>query len=145
MYCYYYKNIKRLKGTKITNAWSDVTSQIRPTIKVFSWTLQILPINDRSCQILLPLFLVDGHSTLCSLEAAEVSQGNNIILNCFLVHASHLMQLCDKGFFSSLKTSWKMAVGAYQFPNPGQSLIKSTFSKVFKDQHWQGAKCHIRL
>ena len=68
--------------------------------------------------ITLPVILyVDGHSTHISLEAAEFCADNQIILYCLLENASHVLQACDVGLFSPLKTSRQKKVKDWHIEN----------------------------
>ncbi|XP_071150152.1 uncharacterized protein [Mytilus edulis] len=47
-------------------------------------------------------------------------------------HASHIMQPLDLCLFSSLKYNWRKSVRTYQMENPGETVTKAVFAKVFK-------------
>lgn len=49
---------------------------------------------------------VDGHSMHMTRAAAEFC-ANGIILYCLLPNATHILQPCDVGFFSPMKSAWK--------------------------------------
>lgn len=78
------------------------------------------------------ILLVDGHSTHIDQETTKFCKDNGIILYCLPAHASHIIQPLDVAFFRPLKCNWRKAVKKYRDENPGQSVTKMVFSKVFK-------------
>lgn len=78
------------------------------------------------------LLFVDGHSTHMSKNAAEFCATNGIILYCLLQNETHILQPCDVGFFSPMKSAWKKSVKMWQVENIGESLTKKDFPRVFK-------------
>ncbi|XP_053392074.1 uncharacterized protein LOC128554789 [Mercenaria mercenaria] len=99
--------------------------------------------NDFVVDISIPkpvMFLVDGHSTHMSLAAAHFCFTNDIILYCLLENATHVLQLCDVGFFSPMKAAWKKEVNNWQLENLGQALTKKQFPGVFKNAWLKVAK-----
>ena len=58
----------------------------------------------------------------------------------FTPHSSHITQPLDVGFFSPLKRAWKRAVTRYNFDNPGMSVDKTVFAKVFRDAYLDTVK-----
>ena len=77
------------------------------------------------------ILLVDGHSTHIDIQITKFCQGNQIILYCLPAHTSHIVQPLDVAFFRPLKVNWRKAVKAYKDDNPGQTVTKQVFAKVF--------------
>ncbi|MEW8546491.1 MAG: hypothetical protein AB2693_23480 [Candidatus Thiodiazotropha sp.] len=87
----------------------------------------------KSQSITFPVLLfVDGHSTHLSLEAAEFCQENGVILYCLLPNATHVLQACDIGLFSPMKTAWKAQLKTWQMENIGCVVTKSVFPGLFR-------------
>ncbi len=84
--------------------------------------------------------LVDGHSSHIDLETSKFCQENQILLYCLYPHSSHITQPLDVGFFSPLKQAWKKAVTEFNIDNPGLSVDKSTFCRVFKRAYLAAVK-----
>ncbi|XP_069109467.1 uncharacterized protein [Argopecten irradians] len=82
------------------------------------------------------ILFVDGHSTHMTAEAARFCAENHIILYCLLPNATHVMQACDVGFFSPMKSAWRGNVKQWQMDNLGKAFTKYDFPKVFK-QSWE--------
>ncbi|XP_053392934.1 uncharacterized protein LOC128555225 [Mercenaria mercenaria] len=78
------------------------------------------------------LLFVDGHSTHMSRDAATYCANNGIILYCLLPNATHILQPCDVGFFSPMKSAWKKNLKHWQLENIGETLTKRQFPAVFK-------------
>ena len=78
------------------------------------------------------LLIVDGRSTHISLEASEYCSENSIILYCLLATATHILQACDIGFLSPMKTVWKAMVKEWQMSHVGEVLTKKQFPEVFR-------------
>ena len=72
------------------------------------------------------LLFVDGHSTHMTLQAAEFCKEIDIILYCLLPNATHILQPCDVGLFSSMKKAWSSAVKKWQMDHIGEN--KEVFS-----------------
>ena len=89
------------------------------------------------------VLFVDGHSTHSTLAASKFCRENNIVLYCLLEHGSHLMQPCDVGLFSTLKTTWRQAVRNYQIKNVGDFVTRSKFAGVFREA-WDQA-CTVQV
>lgn len=69
----------------------------------------------------MPIILfVDGHSTHMSLSAAEFCAQNGIILYCLLPNATHLLQACDVGLFSPMKSAYQSSMRKWQMEHLGQ-------------------------
>ncbi|XP_033760780.1 jerky protein homolog-like [Pecten maximus] len=60
------------------------------------------------------ILFVDDHSTHMTAEAARFCADNKIILYCLLPNATHVMQACDVGFFSPMKSAWRGNVKRWQ-------------------------------
>lgn len=56
------------------------------------------------------ILFVDGHSTRMSLPAANFCSEKSIILYCLLPNSTHVLQACDIGLFSPMKSKWKEMV-----------------------------------
>ena len=78
------------------------------------------------------LLFVDGHSTHMTLQAAEFCKENDVILYCLLPNATHILQPCDVGLFSTMKKTWGSAV---KMNHIGEVLTKKCFPEVFR-QVW---------
>ena len=78
------------------------------------------------------LLFVDGHSTHISLPAAEYCKDNGIILYCLLPNLTHILQACDIGFFSPMKSVWQAQVKQWQAENIGRFITKNEFPMIFK-------------
>ena len=87
----------------------------------------------KSQGIQLPVILfVDGHSTHISLPTATFCSEKGIILYCLLENATHILQACDIGLFSPLKSKWRAEVKTWQMKHLGEVFTKSHFPEVFK-------------
>lgn len=86
-----------------------------------------------SKNIPLPVILfVDGHSTHISLPTATFCAENGIILYCLLENATHILQACDIGLFSPMKSKWRMHLKNWQMDHLGEAFTKTHFPEVFK-------------
>ena len=56
------------------------------------------------------LLFVDGHSTHMTRSTAQFCADKNIVLYCLLANATHILQPCDVGLFSPMKSAWKRSV-----------------------------------
>ena len=84
-------------------------------------------------KIKFPIILfVDGHSTHLSLPAAEFCSANGVILYCLLPNATHILQACDVGLFSPMKSAWHKTVKEWQMTHIGETLTKKQFPALFK-------------
>ncbi|CAG2184852.1 unnamed protein product [Mytilus edulis] len=98
-----------------------------------TWLRETFLPHIKARKVSLPVVLfVDGHSTHISLEANEFSRRENFVMYCLQQHASHIMQPLDLCLFSSLKYNWRKSVRTYQMENPGETVTKAVFAKVFK-------------
>lgn len=87
----------------------------------------------KSKSIPFPVILfVDGHATHMTLAASEFCSKNGIILYCLLPNATHILQACDIGLFSPMKSAWISEVKYWQMNHIGEVLTKKTFPEVFK-------------
>ncbi|XP_060596078.1 uncharacterized protein LOC132750148 [Ruditapes philippinarum] len=75
------------------------------------------------------LLFVNGHSTHISRAAATFCANSGIILYCLLPNATHILQPCDVGFFSPMKSSWKRQVKLWQLNHIGEALTKKRISR----------------
>ncbi|XP_033753176.1 uncharacterized protein LOC117336676 [Pecten maximus] len=78
------------------------------------------------------ILFVDGHSTHMTLTASEFCAANDVILYCLLPNATHILQACDIGLFSPMKSAWTAGVKTWQMNHIGEVLIKKDFPKIFK-------------
>ncbi|XP_033106069.1 uncharacterized protein LOC117108217 [Anneissia japonica] len=112
------------------NGWID--SEI-----FFEWMANHFYPSVKASGVEFPIILfVDGHASHLNIETAKFCRDNKIILYCFPSHCSHILQPLDLSVFGSLKASWKRAVQRYQFDNPGETVQKQTFCRVFNEA-WQ--------
>lgn len=87
----------------------------------------------KSKEIRFPIILfVDGHSTHMSLPAAEYCCENKVVLYCLLPNATHILQACDVGLFSPMKSAWHRTVKEWQMAHIGETLTKKQFPTLFK-------------
>lgn len=78
------------------------------------------------------ILFVDGHSTHMSLPAANFCSEKSIILYCLLPNSTHVLQACDIGLFSPMKSKWKEMVKKWQMEHLGEPFTKANFPEVFK-------------
>lgn len=108
-----------------TNGWMDSVAFVEYLKTLYKFA------KDKEIQFPI-LLIVDGSSTHISLEASEYCSENSIILYCLLANATHILQACDIGFFSPMKTVWKAMVKEWQMSHVGEVLTKKQFPEVFR-------------
>ncbi|XP_021345515.1 uncharacterized protein LOC110445301 [Mizuhopecten yessoensis] len=79
------------------------------------------------------VLLVDSHSTHIDLQTTRFCRENKIILYCLPAYASHIIQPLDVSFFGPLKLNWRKACKSYKDNNPGLTITKMFFAKVFHE------------
>jgi hypothetical protein len=67
-----------------------------------------------------------------SLPAANFCSEKSIILYCLLPNSTHVLQACDIGLFSPMKSKWKEMVKKWQMEHLGEPFTKANFPEVFK-------------
>ena len=82
------------------------------------------------------VLLLDGHESHIDMYISKFCAENQILLYCLPPHCSHTMQPLDVGFFHSLKSQWRKACKEFTERNPGVTVNKMNFSRVFRDA-WQ--------
>lgn len=108
------------------NGWMDSETFVEFLKQLFTFAKQK--------EIKFPIILfVDGHSTHMSLPAARFCHEHDIILYCLLPNATHVLQACDIGLFSPLKSAWQAAVKTWQLDHIGEALSKTQFPEIFKE------------
>ena len=115
----------------VDDAYFGVTSKgWMETEAFYSWIVnrflkQIPPIRPI-------VLLLDGHESHIDMYTSKVCQENNILLYCLPPHCSHILQPLDVGFFHPLKVQWRKACKEFSEKNPGVTVNKMNFSRVFK-------------
>ena len=104
----------------------------------FTWftSLFFSEIKDK-VQFPIVVFM-DGHVSHINLAISEFCQANNIILYCFLPHASHIVQPLDISVYGPLKKNWNQALTNFK-ERYQQPMSKNNFFTVF-DEAWELAK-----
>ena len=82
------------------------------------------------------VLLLDGHESHIDMYISKFCAENQILLYCLPPHCSHIMQPLDVGFFHPLKSQWRKACKEFTEKNPGVTVNKMNFSRVFRDA-WQ--------
>ncbi len=96
-----------------------------------------------SKSVVFPVILfVDGHSTHISLEAATFCRENKVVLYCLLPNATHILQACDIGLFSPMKTAWQAQLKDWHMANIGSIVTKSIFPGLFKGAWYKVTTAH---
>ena len=80
---------------------------------------------------------MDSLTAHINIAIAEFCSERDIILYCFIPHASHIQQPLDLSFFGSLKTYWNKAVKEF-CANSSRVVEKKNFIEVFF-KAWQTA------
>jgi hypothetical protein len=105
----------------IPNGWMDTF------VKFLKLLLSFAKEKENTFPIIL---FVDGHSTNMSLPGTQLfCHDNENILYCLLPNATHVLQACDIGLFSPLKSAWQAVVKAWQLEHIGQALSKKSVSR----------------
>ena len=81
---------------------------------------------------------MDGHTTHINLAISEFCYRNDIILYCFLPHASHIMQPLDISVYGPLKLFWRQALTNFK-TKYNLNMNRSHFFTVF-DEAWEEAR-----
>lgn len=86
----------------------------------------------QTASIKKPLLLfVDGQASHNTKEASTLCEENDVVIYGLLPHLSHIIQLLDLVFFSSIRINWRVAVLDYQ--ESTKSIVsKTTLVSVFK-------------
>ncbi len=79
------------------------------------------------------VLLLDGHESHIDIHVSKICAENGVLLFCLPPHCSHVLQPLDVGFFSSLKAHWKKSCKTFAVNNPGVTVNKMNFARVFKD------------
>jgi hypothetical protein len=83
---------------------------------------------------LRPLILIlDGHSSHYCPEVIRAASEQQIIIFALPPNTTHLTQPLDKGPFSPLKTAWKEVCHNFTIKNPGRTISRYDFSKLFSE------------
>lgn len=78
------------------------------------------------------LLVVDGHSThIKDPDLLSFANDNGIIMICLPPHTTHWLQPLDRSIFKPMKCYYYEAVNVWVRNNPGQSLGKCEFGKLF--------------
>ena len=110
------------------NGW--MTSEI-----FFTWLSSLFyPSVKDSVQSPIIIFL-DGHRSHINLAVSEFCQQNDIILFCFIPHASHVLQPLDVSVFGPLKKEWNKAIDNFRNTYK-MAVTRSNFFQMF-DQAWK--------
>ena len=80
-----------------------------------------------------PVFLlIDGHSTHVRLDVARKCTENGIILFALPPHTTQKLQFLNRGCFKPLKNNFRKEVNQYMEENPGKSVNRFVFGKLFE-------------
>lgn len=85
------------------------------------------------------LLILDGHRSHMDVSVLDVAEELGIKILCLPAHCSHELQPLDKSFFKSLKVYWNEAVDSFRRQNPGRSLGKLQFPKLFSEAWYRAA------
>ena len=69
----------------------------------------------------------------------DVAEAFGMKIMCFPAHCSHELQPLDESFFKSLKVYWNEAVDSFRRQEPGKSLGKLQFPKLFSEAWYRSA------
>ena len=79
----------------------------------------------------LLLLLLDGHSSHFCPETLAMAAKHEVVIFTLPPNTTHLTQPLDKGCFFPLKSAWREACHQFISQNPGKSVTRYTFSRVF--------------
>ena len=105
----------------------------------FEWFFQLFIPNLKEGGVEFPVIVfMDGHTSHLSYFVVKCAQENNVILFCFPLHNSHILQPLDVSVFGPLKQFWNKSLinfkGKYSV-----TMTRANFFPVF-DEAFEKAK-----
>lgn len=85
------------------------------------------------------LLILDGHKSHMDERILDVGEELGIEILCLPAHCSHELQPLDKSFFKPLKVYWNKALDTFRRQNPGRSVTKLQFPKIFSEAWYRAS------